>query len=311
MIDQPALHSRFLRPNNWKSSEFHNSSTGHRIHFQHNLANESAKGTVIMLPGLSEFSEKYYETAQFFIKNNYNFVVVDWAYQGKSTRFRPNPHKRYSDGYDTDLSDLKYLINQYINTSSPIFLLGHSMGGHIGLRFLMNQPDYIQAAAFAAPMIGIKDLKYTGWLIQHLKPIFKLFKKSYVPGGKNWRENARKSDGTDVFSSDADRDSLHRAWSLHNPKLQVGNATIQWIIESLASSKILKKNLHKINIPVLIAIAGKEELVDNSKIRKAVRKITNTKLLNFPNAKHEILMETDDIRNQFLEETLNLFNQST
>ncbi len=311
MINHPALDPRFLHPENWKSADFENPETGHQIHFQQTMPTQHAKGTIIALPGLSEFSEKYYETAQFFIKHGYRFAVIDWAYQGKSSRFNDNPHKRYSDGYDTDLNDLKYFIDHYIDTDMPLFLLGHSMGGHIGLRFLMQQPDYFQAAAFSAPMIGIKDLKYTGWLIQLLKPLFHLFKTSYVPGGKDWHEGARKSDGADIFSSDPVRGSLHNAWCLHNPALQVGNVTIKWVLESLASAQILKKNFDKIDIPVLLAIAGQEKLVDNDKIKKAAQKIKQSRVLVLPNAKHEILVETNEIYNKFLKETLKIFTQST
>lgn len=307
----PDLEARFLPPPNWHGGKFQNPETGHRIHFQHSAPAQHVKGNVIALPGLSEFSEKYYETAQFFIKHGYGFAVIDWAYQGKSSRFNENSHKRYSDGYDTDLSDLKYFIDHYIDIDAPLFLLGHSMGGHIGLRFLMQQPDYFQAASFSAPMIGIKDLKYTSWLIRLLNPFFRLVKTSYIPGGKNWNEGSRKSDGADIFSSDPARGSLHNAWCLHNPTLQVGNATIKWVLESLASSKILKSNLGKINIPTLLAIAGQEKLVDNSQIKKAGQKIMQSKILVLPKAKHEILVETDDIHNEFLEETLKLFTEST
>jgi len=264
-----------------------------------------------MLPGLSEFCEKYYETANNFIKHGYNFLIIDWAYQGKSTRFDKNPHKRHSDGYDIDISDLKYIIDHHVNKGAPTFMLGHSMGGHIGLRFLSQYPDYFQAASFSAPMLGIKDLKYTGWLIKPLSPIFNLFKTSYIPGGKNWRIEARKSDGSDVFSSDPTRDTLHNTWCLQDPSLQVGNPTIKWVLESLKSISLLNKSYRDIETPTLLGMAEQEEIVCNASIIKASKIIHHSKLLNLENSKHEILMETDDIRDQFLNETLALFKQST
>jgi lysophospholipase len=70
-----------------------------------------------------------------------------------------------------------------------------------------------------------------------------------------------------------------------------------------------KENLQEIKIPTLIATAGKEALVDNKAIQSAAPIMLQTKLMRFKNAKHEILMETDDIRDKFLYETLDLFKQ--
>ncbi len=260
------------------------------------------------MPGLSEFTEKYIETAKFFNEQGYNFYVIDWAYQGRSTRFQGNPNKRYSDGYDSDISDISYFMNDVLKTNTDFYMLGHSMGGHIGLRYLATQNHNFKAASFSAPMIGIKDLRFFPcWMAC----IFNSLKTKYVPGGKDWFEEARKSDGTDIFSSDPARDKIHQAWSKANPELRVGNATFKWLCESLRSIRFLKKKstLSKVSTPVLFAYSGNDALVDNRTIIKAARKIKSAKVLKLKNAKHEILMETDDIRDAFLNKTLEIFNQ--
>lgn len=304
------LPHHFGTPRNWESGDFTNPETGHTIHFQYGMPETPAKGTVVALPGLSEFGEKYYETAQFFINQGYGFCVIDWAYQGRSSRFHKNPHKRHSDGYDTDISDFKFLIDHFIDKDTPLFMLGHSMGGNIGLRFLSKYPDIFNAASFSTPLIGIKSLKHTAWLINALTPLLKPFNTSYLPGGKDWQETSRKSDGTDIFSSDPIRDSIHNHWYLEILDLQVGNPTVKWLLETLQSIKILKKEITDIKTPLLLAAAEKEELVDNDQIKKVATKIENANYIFLKNSKHEILMETDDIRDIFLNETLKLFEKS-
>jgi len=260
-MKQPNLQDRFLKPTHWHQANIHNPTTNHVINYAHNISKNENRPLIILLPGLSEFCEKYYETANFFINHGYDILVIDWAFQGRSTRFNPNPHKRHSDGYDADINDLKLILDQHKRKNTPMFMLGHSMGGHIGLRFLSQYPHYFQAASFSAPMIGIKDLKYTGWLIRLLTPFFNFFKTSYIPKGQNWREAARKSDGTDIFSSDPLRDAIHNMWCNYDPTLQVGNPTIKWVLESLKSIAFLKKNFSKIQIPILIGMAEKEEII--------------------------------------------------
>lgn len=155
----PDLEERFLPPENWQVGDFTNPDTNHKIHYSFALI-QNPKGSVLCLPGLSEFGEKYIETARFFNTQGYNFFVLDWAYQGHSCRLREEPQKRHSDGYDTDISDLDYFIHHIIKTNTKLYMLGHSMGGHIALRYLATQEHKIQAASVIAPMLGIKSIRY-------------------------------------------------------------------------------------------------------------------------------------------------------
>lgn len=303
----PDLEDRFLPSENWQEHYFINPKTGHNIRYCEALI-KAPIGTIIGLPGLSEFCEKYIETAKFFNKNGFNFIVIDWAYQGLSTRLESNPHKRSSDGYESDISDIHYFIQDVLKTNTKFYMLGHSMGGHIGLRYLAQHPDHFTAASFSAPMLHIKSLRFFPC---SLACLFKSLKDKYVPGGRDWFEEMRKSDGTDIFTSDPIRDQIHQAWSKFNPDLQVGNVTYKWLCESLKSIGILKKKstLQKIKTRVVLAYATKETLVDNRSIIKAARKIKSAKILKLKDAKHEIMMETDDVRDQFLNKTLEVFNQ--
>ncbi len=304
----PELEERFLPNSIWKTGGFLNPETNHSIHYSYSLI-QAPIGTVICLPGLSEFSEKYIETTKFLNDNGYNVFIMDWAYQGRSTRFTDNSHKRYSNGYETDISDLHFFIQNEIKTNTKLYFLGHSMGGHIALRYLIEKDHNISAASLSAPMLGIKSLRYFPcWLAC----LFNYNKTAYVPGGQDWHEEAREKKGKDIFSSDPIRSKIHQDWSRKDSALQVGNATLKWLCESLRSIRLLKRksNLRKIEIPIFFAYAQKESLIDNKYVVRAARIVKNAKLLKLKNSKHEILMETDDIRDQFLNKTLEFFKQS-
>ena len=296
----PTLEDRFLPPSEWRSDTFTNPNTAHKIYYNFALPT-APKAIILMLPGLSEFGEKYAELARECLEKNYGFYVIDWAYQGRSTRHTQNPHKRHSDGYDADLSDLDYFIKNIIKTEAPLMMLAHSMGGNIGLRYLSEYSNTIKAAGFSAPMLGIQDLRYTGALLEPLLKIVPCFHEYYIPNGKNWSETARPHGGEGVFSSDPKRRKIHNAFCLSDPALQVGNVTIKWVYESLKSIRILKKKIPSIETPLLVALAGQEKLVDNAAIEKTMATVENVTLLQLPHAKHEILVECDESRNTFLE----------
>lgn len=155
----PDFEERFLPSENWEVDNFINPETDHKIYYSQALI-KAPKGSVICLPGLSEFSEKYIETAKFFNVQGYNFFVIDWAFQGRSTRLDSNPNKRHSHGYETDVSDIDYFLTKVIKTNTDLYMLAHSMGGHIGLRYLATHNHNFKAASFSTPMLGIKSLRY-------------------------------------------------------------------------------------------------------------------------------------------------------
>ena len=190
-------------------------------------------------------------------------------------------------------------------------MLAHSMGGHTGLRFLSEYPDIFKAASFSAPMLGIKAFGSFPSLFYKISSLLSKFHHSYVFGKTNWKSENRNSKTKNVFSSDPLRNQVFNTWNIENENLRVGNITYKWIYESLKSILLLneKENLEKIACPTLLSCAGKEVLVDNNAIKNASKIIPNAKFIEFKNAKHEILMETDDIRDVFLDATLDLFNQ--
>jgi lysophospholipase len=299
----------FLPPQNWQCDFFNNPETGHEIRFCY-LMSEDAKANLIIMPGLSEFCEKYIETVKFFHSYHFNVFVIDWAYQGYSTRHPVNYHKRHSDGYDTDISDLNFLIRNKILQDKPLYCLAHSMGGHLALRYMIENPNIIKAAAISAPMIKIRTFRYGGTLAEIILKFLTPLHNKYVPGGHDWRAENRPSNQKDVFSSDPKRKKIHNYWNLTDTKLQIGSPTLKWLYESLKSIGFLKSHLKEIKTPLILASAEKETLVDNESIKKFANLMSNAELLELTDSRHEILMEKDEVRDKFLNAALHLFKQS-
>jgi len=303
----PDLNQKFLPQPSWQQHSFVNPETNHAIAYSSMFSVENKKN-ILILPGLSEFSEKYIETASFFFNHGFNVYVIDWAYQGRSIRLEKNYQKRHSDGYDTDLSDLNFMITTYIGKQKPLFILAHSMGSHIAMRYLSEFDHFVKAVSLSAPMLKIKHLALGQNSSLLLAQALSKFGYLYVPGGKNWSSKSRGVKDKDVFSSDPIRKELHREWSAADEQLRLGSPTVRWLRETLISMTKLRKNYHKIKIPAIFTMSGLEDIIDNREIKLAAGLAPNSTLLEYKNAKHEILMETDDIRDDFLNKTLELFN---
>lgn len=309
----PSLEKRFQMPEGWRWHVFKNRQ-GRAIRFG-TVAPKSGipDAVVIGLQGLGEFTEKYFELANDLVARNLSFWMIDWQGQGKSHRHLKDRQKRHSGGFQEDVDDLHYFIMEYIKHSAvhpdvgriPLVMLGHSMGANIGLHYLKQHPDMIACAAFTAPLVGINAIRLMpGWVSLPLTGALReLLDQTYVEvGGGRWTPAMREGKRNDIHTSDPVRKQVHNAWCLHDPELQVGNITYVWLHEAHSSCMKLQKKgyLADIRTPCLFAIAGRETLVDNGAARRAIATMPQAQILEMPDAKHEILMERDDIRDEFL-----------
>ncbi|MCB9991886.1 MAG: alpha/beta hydrolase [Rhodospirillales bacterium] len=313
-LPHPDLEDRFLMPPGWRWHMFKNSQ-GRDIRFG-SVAPESGipDAVVIVLQGMGEFTEKYFELAHDLLKRNLSFWMIDWQGQGKSHRYLKDPHKRHSGGFSQDVDDLHYFIMEYVKHSAvhpdvgriPLVMLGHSTGANIGLRYLQQYPEMFTCAAFTAPLIGLSVLKpMPSWLSRPITAAFKEAMDQSYAGirDRQWRPEMRDATKNDIHSSDPARKAVHNSWCQFDPALQVGQVTYGWLHEAnISCLKLQKKGfLETVETPCLFALAGKDRLVDNAAARKAIARMPNARIQEIPGAKHEILMETDDIRNRFLE----------
>ena len=307
-----ALKERFMAPAGWRTHSFVNPDTGHKIYYGSVFPQGETppSAIIVCLGGLSEFAEKYFEVAHDMLDRGYAFWFIEWQYQGRSGRLEKFPHRRHSDGFDQDVSDLHRFMTDYVKPAAvhpdrgriPLVMLSHSMGGNIGFHFLIKHPGFFDAAAFSAPFFGIYNFKWPMQLLAaFIAPLVPVIGRNYVFGGSDWNEKAR--DGRAVFSSDSYRERLHNYWSLKEPDVQVGAVTFGWVIQALKSCAALRRRgaLQSINIPVLIGVAGEDQIIDNAILRRTARNLPRGRMLEIQGARHEILMEADVYRNQFFE----------
>ena len=189
MSEHPSLESlepRFQTPARWQWGEFERLE-GRRIRYGHCKpeGRKKPKGILVYLPGMGEPAEKFFETAKEFLDQNFVVYVMDWYGQGGSGRYLSNSNKRHAIAFEEDLKDLHHFIINHIDASDrkskkedlehiidqinhdelesggiPMIMLAHSMGGHLGLRFLHDYPGLFHCAILSAPMVGIFATRY-------------------------------------------------------------------------------------------------------------------------------------------------------
>lgn len=273
-------------------------------------ADGTAKGTILLFPGRTEYVEKYGQAAGELTAAGYAVISVDWRGQGLSDRLlntRLTGHVKHFDDYQVDVAELLKSAKAH-SLPQPYYLLGHSMGGCIGLRALMNGLP-VKAAAFTAPMWGILMPAYQrpfawalSWASRYLG-----FDKMLVPG--TTRETYVKAAPFDDNSLTTDPEIyayMQRQVAAH-PELALGGPSLRWLYEALIECRRMAR-IPAPAIPTLTFLGSNERIVTTAPIHKRMNGWANGRLQMVPKAEHEVMMETPAIRTQAFAEIIAHFD---
>lgn len=266
----------------------------------------SGHGGVILLPGRSEFIEKYSETVQDLLARGFWVAAMDWPGHGLSGRPLSNRHKHHLTSFTPMVDDLKRFIEELDarGLGRPRIILAHSMGAHVALRFLHDCPDRVDGAVLSAPMVALTFAPFGRRLTQSLMRLAITFGfgKRYAPGQTNYGAVQRSAANMRLLTSDPERFQIEHRWIGQNPDLALGGVTYGWLDAAMASIAEINAPgyAEAIETPILIVQAAADRLVDNPRQEAFARRLPNATFLRIEGARHEILNERDEYRDQFL-----------
>ena len=269
-------------------------------------------GSVIISPGRTESSLKYEEVSIDLIREGFSPVfVINHRGQGLSERMLEDPHKGHVSKFENYYYDFNTFTklafkDESINRNN-VYLLAHSMGGAIATGFLQNYGiKSFKGVILSSPMLGIKfkNKSETRVLMETLVAC----KTPFGPDCNDYADKKEYSEINDQFEGNSNTSSLERferrknQWQRY-PQLQLGGPTIRWVRESIKANRKMRKT-SKIRLikklPLLLLQAQNDITVNNSSQNTFCSTTNilggNCTLEKIPNAKHEILMEADDIR---------------
>ena len=273
-------------------------------------AKAPARGTVLLFPGRTEYIEKYGTTAAALAQRGYATLTVDWRGQGLADRMLDNRKlghvARFAD-FQLDVAALIALANQ-IDTPGPRFLIGHSMGGAIGLRALM-QGLSVRACCFTGPMWGIQIpplLRPVAHLLCNAAPLLRL-DTALVPtsSAEQYVQVTPFDDNT--LTSDAQMYQLMVDQLQAQPDLALGGPTLRWLREALRDCADLALQPSP-PLPCLTFLGTDEQIVEPGAIHDRMARWPGGQLELIQNARHEVLMETPDIRDPGIDQICTLFD---
>ena len=276
------------------------------IRFQH----PEAIGTIVVVNGSTESWLKYGELFFDLYHHGYSLVSYDHRGQGLSPHLvHSNPQIAQIDGFSLYADDLNALVEHVILPCNhgKLYLLAHSMGGAVSLDYLERFHSPFTAVALSAPLLRINTSPYPESATRLLITLLTTagMGDHYAPG-KHDHDPTEPFEGNPITSSRKRWEAGQQVWKSH-PDAVMGGPSINWVDQAMARTALIRKNLSKINERILILQAGRDQFVMCPDQDMASRAIPEATLVRFPDAKHEILMESDPIRERAIQAILNFF----
>ena len=264
------------------------------------------RGTVCIFTGRTEYIEKYFETVADLRRRGFTVAIFDWRGQGGSFRSADDRRKGHIDDFSEYDQDISNFMREIVlpDCPPPYAVLAHSMGGHIFLRNATSSGSWFEKAALVAPMVDLDPniLQYPANVVWAYAAAAKLFgfAEFYVRGGSPTGGMIGEFE-TNILTSDRERHQRNFMLEEAARDLLIGSPTIGWLNAALRSiAKINHPDFFStIKIPTLIFAAGQDVIVPSRSVEDYAARLKSGTGILLPDAKHEILQETDDIRTRF------------
>jgi lysophospholipase len=169
------------------------------------------------------------------------------------------------------------------------------------LRLTQTKVCWWDRIVLTSPMIGFagSDLKNTGLCAAAEAATFLGLGDSFIPGRKGRPVEEHPFEGNPVTSDrlrfERARDVLQAA-----PHLGIGLPTVGWAAAACSSISTINSPafMSSIKVPILIVAAGNDQIVSTPAIERFASRIKNCTRIVLAGAKHEILQERDQLREQ-------------
>ncbi len=263
----------------------------------------AAKGTICLVQGRTEFIEKYFETVADFQSRGFAVATFDWRGQGGSARMIDNSRLGYVESFEDYWCDLKSFHARILlpDCPPPFYLVGHSMGGLVALLAGVRDRMMFDRIFLTAPMVALDRQPFSMAGMARLCEALCYLGLGQLPVARRQDRlpTAESFPGNHV-TSHLGRFMRTVDTFAARPDLALGPPTIRWSAAAFRAMAEAGRDLFpgEIKIPVLILAAARDEVVSTPALEQLGLRMRTGRHAVIPAARHELFMETDEIRAQ-------------
>lgn len=249
---------------------------GLRLYWRAWLPDGDVRAVLIVTHGYGEHGGRYGSLVEFLLSRGLAIYALDQRGHGRSEG--PRGHAgRFSEFVD-DLHAFRVRVEQG-EPGTPLFMLGHSLGGLIVARYLLKHSSGLAGAVLSSPALRLAERppRRLRWFARALSTV--------AP---------RTSVQTDVRPEFLSHDpAIGRAYA--TDPLVHRRATARFFTEFQLAMRDVEDRAPEIRLPILVLQAGDDRLVDVRATEEFAGKAGSTakEVHVYPGLFHEIFNEID------------------
>jgi acylglycerol lipase len=126
---------------------------GRRLFWQSWMPERETRALVVIVHGAGEHSDRYVHVADALTRDGYGVYALDHRGHGRSEGPRA-----LVDRLDSVVSDLDQLVVQASaeHPAAPVYMLGHSMGGTVALRYTLVHEGRLAGLILSGPLAALE-----------------------------------------------------------------------------------------------------------------------------------------------------------
>jgi alpha-beta hydrolase superfamily lysophospholipase len=245
---------------------------------------EAEKARMVIAHGLGEHSGRYDNVVRQLLPRGISIWAPDHRGHGQSDGPRGHVSSFYQ--YVDDLHTLVALSRDTLPEGAKIFLLGHSLGGLIALRFVARFPEVIDGVIVSSPSLGLpEDLPavkaFIGRIMSSLWPTLTL------------------ANGLDPSKLSHDEEVV-RAY-IEDPLVH-DRVSARWFTEFVSAMEAANRSVPEIQVPLLMQLAGDDHLTSAEASKRFFRDLSlaDKTLYIYEGLYHETYNEPEQQRERVL-----------
>jgi lysophospholipase len=258
----------------------------------------TGRGALMFQGGRGDVFEKYLEALDDWHRRGWAVTAFDWRGQGGSGRLCADRHVGHCDDFAPWIDDLVRIWRAWTAThAGPHVIVGHSMGGYLALRALLDGGIRADAAVLVAPMLGLRS-PVGAWIGGRVAAAMR---RAGDPARPAWKSHERPGRFTRqrLLTADDARYADEEWWMTAQPGLRLGPPSWAWLDEAFRATARLRADpkLATLTTPVLMLVAEDDRLVDPRAAARVAARLPAATLIRFgTGAAHELLREADPVR---------------
>jgi len=250
---------------------------GIRLHY-HTWEVVEPRAATIVVHGLSDHGGRYEKLGQTLAGSDISTFALDLRGHGLSDGRRG--HAPTFASFLQDLDRFRREVLGLVDPATPVFLLGHSMGGLIALRYQEEYPGAFHGAVIVSPWLATA-LPVPRWKANLANVLARLLPA--LPFNADIRAELLSRDPA-VVAAYRDDPLVH------------GRITPRLFVEASREMGLTFQRSDRITAPLLFQLAGSDGIVDTTRSLSFARtlRVSDVVIKVYPDFYHEVLNEKAD-----------------